>query len=125
MAQEMQAPVPNPSGLALRPYRGERRKPLSQPQPGSDYRLIDGGGLTKIVRDSIARLTSFLTWGYALQGQTPARVWPMRCYSESDGLRGRPPARVLRFAASSRKYSEPRLAIAEPPLRPSAFAAGD
>jgi len=34
MAQVMQAPVPNPSGLAPRSYAGERRKPLScSPQP--------------------------------------------------------------------------------------------
>ncbi len=64
-------------------------------------------------------------------GVKPIRVranpaFRVRCYrSEFGSFLGRPPALVFRFAASSRKYSEPRLAIAEPPFRPSAFAAGE
>jgi hypothetical protein len=49
-----------------------------------------------------------------------------RFYSQSLGLvGGLPPPYDLRRAASWRKYSLPRLAVTEPPLRPNAVAAVD
>lgn len=45
-------------------------------------------------------------------------------YLEDFFAGGRPPARVLRMAAILRKYSGPRLAVACPPRRPRATAAG-
>jgi hypothetical protein len=42
--------------------------------------------------------------------------------SYSDSLGGLPPPKVLRLAASLRKYSLPRLAVTLPPLRPSKAA---
>src|ERR1035441_10796476 len=52
-----------------------------------------------------------------------ALFYSLRDYSE--GLRGLPPPWVLRRAANLRKYSLPRFAITEPPLRPNVIAATD